>query len=182
MSRILCLDSVSQVHPTSVNFITRSFRKFSGLSIKPVLSPERLQKHSPKNLLFVEPHLNYCPTLSTLTPIFVIHKYNLTVVSNSYFSFAVDTENSATSTMNVSPTSNICLGPELSQYVAKFAVLVNQMLCSYWLSLLQVHYKLFRVLDLQDKVFVSLCPFHLLPLLYLQKKINLKPQLHQCLS
>lgn len=58
MSRILCLDSVSQVRPSFMNLITRSLRKFSGLATKAVLNPEKLQEHSPKNLLCVEPHVS----------------------------------------------------------------------------------------------------------------------------
>lgn len=93
MSRILCLDSISQVCPSFMNFIARSLRKFSGLSIKLVLSPERLQKHSPKNFveLQLSSLLSYSQLLSTVTPISIVHKYNLTVVSNSHFSFAIDT-------------------------------------------------------------------------------------------
>lgn len=57
MSRILCLDSVSKVCASFTNLITRSLRTFSGLTIKAVLNPEKLQEHSLKNLC-VEPHVS----------------------------------------------------------------------------------------------------------------------------
>lgn len=50
---MLCLDSVSQVCPASMNFITRSLGKFSGLAKKIDLNLEMLLKHPPKNLAFI---------------------------------------------------------------------------------------------------------------------------------
>lgn len=50
---MLCLDSVSQVCPASMNFITRSLGKFSGLAKKIDLNLEMLLKHPPKNFAFI---------------------------------------------------------------------------------------------------------------------------------
>lgn len=194
MLRILCLDSVSQVHPTAIGFITRSLRKFYGSL---VLGLERLQKDTPKNLVFVGLHLICCPVSSTETPIPITHKCNLTVVRNSHFSLVIDTVKFqwklckstlgscfllshstksrlwqcsqkvlATSTANVIPVSDTCLGP-WSQYAAKTAIFTSQMLCSYGLFFLWIHYKFFRVLGLYEKASGNLCLFNLFPLLYL---------------
>jgi len=79
------------------------------------------------------------------------------------------TENSATSAMNVSPTSDNYLGLELGQYVAKFATLKSNVV--FILTLLPSSLQaLHSFLNLQENTFGNICPFQLLPLLSLEKR------------
>lgn len=112
MSRIFCLDGTSQVHPSLINFMTQGHLEILLVVNKASFKPRR----TPLSTCYLLNHnsVHYCSTLSTVICTSIIYKCNLTVASNSHFSSAINTKNSATSTMHVSHTLNSYLGPELN--------------------------------------------------------------------